>query len=85
MKKRTTPESEQLSRELGGRVAELRQQREWTQQELSVQAGGLERAFISRIEAGQVEPCLWTLHVLAGAFGLSLSDLLKGVGSKDRR
>jgi transcriptional regulator with XRE-family HTH domain len=74
-----TAESEELSRALGERIAKLRQQRKWTQQEVSDHAGGLERAFISRIESGRVEVCLGTLAVLARAFDLTLSELLKGV------
>jgi transcriptional regulator with XRE-family HTH domain len=36
---------------------------------------------VSRIEAGRAEPCLGTLGLLAKAFDLSLSELLKGVQS----
>jgi transcriptional regulator with XRE-family HTH domain len=79
MKKRKTAESERLSQALGEKLVKLRQQRGWTQQEVSDHAGGLERAFISRIESGQIEPCLGTLSALAKAFGLTLSELLKGV------
>ena len=79
MKKRKTPESEELSRALGERIVKLRQQREWTQQQVSDQADGLERAFISRIESGQIEPCLGTLSALAKAFDMTISELLKGV------
>jgi transcriptional regulator with XRE-family HTH domain len=79
VKKRKTAESERLSQVLGEKLAKLRQQRNWTQQEVSDHAGGLERAFISRIESGQIEPCLGTMSALAKAFGLTLSDLLKGI------
>ena len=79
MKKRKTPKSEELSRALGERIVKLRQQREWTQQQVSDQADGLERAFISRIESGQIEPCLGTLSALAKAFDMTISELLKGV------
>jgi transcriptional regulator with XRE-family HTH domain len=72
-------ESEEISRALGERITKLRKQRQWTQQELSHHAGGLERAFISRVEAGRVEVCLHTLSVLAKAFDLTLSALLKGI------
>jgi transcriptional regulator with XRE-family HTH domain len=37
------------------------------------------QGFISRIEAGTVEPCLGVLDTLATAFDLSLSELLKGI------
>jgi transcriptional regulator with XRE-family HTH domain len=72
-------ESEKLSRAFGERIVKLRQLRQWTQQQLSDQANGLERAFISRVEAGRVEPCLGTISALAKAFELTLSALLKGI------
>jgi transcriptional regulator with XRE-family HTH domain len=79
MHKRKTPASEKLSRAFGARIVQLRQKREWTQQQVSDQAGGLDRGFISRIESGQIEPCLGTLTTLAKAFGLTLSELLEGM------
>jgi transcriptional regulator with XRE-family HTH domain len=68
----------QISKRLGSKVAELRREREWTQQQLAA-ATGIDQGWVSRIEAGRVEPCLGTLGLLANAFDLSLSDLLKGV------
>jgi len=40
---------------------------------------GVDQGYISRIESGQTEPCLVSLATLAKAFGLGLSELLKGV------
>ena len=68
----------QISKRLGSKVVELRREREWTQQQLAA-ATGIDQGWVSRIEAGRVEPCLGTLGLLANAFDLSLSDLLKGV------
>jgi transcriptional regulator with XRE-family HTH domain len=78
-KKQKTPASERLSKALGQRIVQLRLEREWTQQQVSDRAEGLDRGFISRIEYGLVEPCLGTLDVLAKAFGLTLSELLAGI------
>jgi transcriptional regulator with XRE-family HTH domain len=63
---------------MGSRVAQLRREREWTQQQLAA-ATVIDQGFISRIEAGLVEPCLGTLATLATAFEMTMSDLLKGV------
>ena len=79
MKKRKTPASERLSRQFGTRINKLRGERQWTQRDLSNAADGLDTAYISRIEAGLVEPCLGTLSLLAAAFNLTLSELLKGL------
>jgi transcriptional regulator with XRE-family HTH domain len=68
----------QISKRLGSKVVELRREREWTQKQLAA-ATGIDQGWVSRIEAGRVEPCLGTLGLLAQAFGLSLSALLTGV------
>lgn len=80
IKKRKTPASQRLSKAFGQRVANLRLERQWSQQQLSDMAAGLDRGYISRIEYGLTEPCLATLHVLALAFDMTLSELLDGVG-----
>lgn len=79
IKTRRTPESERLSKAFGNRIAQLRIQNEWSQRELSERAEGMDRGFISRIESGQVEPCLGTQKMLAKAFGISLSALMRGI------
>jgi putative transcriptional regulator len=78
MTKRKTKAAGLLSRSLGSKVVGLRQEREWTQKQLAA-ATGVDQGFVSRIESGHVEPCLGTLGLLAKAFDLSLSELLRGV------
>jgi transcriptional regulator with XRE-family HTH domain len=75
---RKTPVAGLLSRKLGTKVVELRRERDWTQKQLAA-VTGVDQGFISRIEAGLVEPCLGTLGQLARAFELSLAELLTGV------
>ena len=77
-KSRKTEHSEAMSLKLGQRLVTLRNNRDWTQKELSSRAG-LDQGFISRIEAGKIEPCLGSLATLASAFGISLSDMFKGI------
>jgi transcriptional regulator with XRE-family HTH domain len=72
--------AEDLNQTTARRIVQLRKQRGWTQEDLSEKAGGLDQGFISRLESGQREPCLSTLAVLAKAFGISISELLKGIG-----
>jgi transcriptional regulator with XRE-family HTH domain len=80
MKSRTrkTPRITELSEKLGTRVASLRMKREWTQVDLAT-AAGMGQGFVSRIEAGTVEPCLGVLDALATAFDMTVSELLKGI------
>jgi len=60
------------------RIRALRKKRGWTQTYLSVHSG-LGRPFISNVERGQKEPCLRSLETLADSFGITLSELMRGV------
>jgi ribosome-binding protein aMBF1 (putative translation factor) len=84
-KEKRTPAAERpprlrasLSHTFGQRVIDLRNEREWSQKHLAGTAG-VDQGHISRIESGQTELCLGSLATLAKAFGLGLSELLKGV------
>jgi transcriptional regulator with XRE-family HTH domain len=63
---------------LGKKVRKLREQRGWTQTYLAVHSG-LGRPFISNLETGKKEPCLRSVEILALAFEMSLSQLMRGV------
>jgi transcriptional regulator with XRE-family HTH domain len=67
-----------LKRQFGERVRKLRKQRGWMLVELSVETG-LGRVFLSNLENGKHEPKLGTIKKLAKAFGLTASQLLKGI------
>jgi transcriptional regulator with XRE-family HTH domain len=67
-----------VCKRVGSRIRKLRQERGWTQTYLSVHSG-LGRPFISNIERGQKELCLRSLEILAMAFEISLSQLMRGV------
>ena len=62
----------------GEKVRRLRTEQGWTQTYFSVHTG-LSRTFISDVELGRKEPCLRSLEILALAFELSLSQLMKGL------
>ena len=59
----------------GAKVAALRQQRGWTQRELS-RRSGLPRSYLAQVETGRRNPAFKTIARLAAAFGLTLVDLL---------
>jgi len=67
-----------LKRQFGERVRKLRKQRGWMLVELSVETR-LGRVFLSNLENGKHEPKLGTIKKLAKAFGLTASQLLRGI------
>ena len=68
----------------GRAVAVERARRDWTQAELATRAG-IERAHLSRIEAGGVDPGLVVQEKIAQALGLTLADLMKTVEEERER
>ena len=67
-----------ISSRFGRRVRELRHARALTQVDLAVHFG-IDRTFISDVERGRKAIGLPTMEVLALGFGISLSDLLRGI------
>lgn len=65
---------------LGSRLRSLREERGWSQRELARRVDGLHQPDLSAYETGRVAPGLGTLVRVAGALGLSLAELLEGVG-----
>jgi len=63
---------------LGNRVKLLRTEKGYSQEELGY-AAEVEQSQIYRIENAKTNVTLSTLSALANAFGISLSELLKGV------
>jgi len=63
---------------LGERIRQLRTDRGWRQIDLAEEAGVHEN-YVSDLELGRKEVCLRTLHTLAIAFDLTLSELLKDI------
>jgi transcriptional regulator with XRE-family HTH domain len=63
---------------LGRRIAYLRVQRGWTQEQLGFESG-ISRNYISDLESGRRNPTLSLLGKLALAFDIDLATLLKGV------
>ena len=64
-----------VERLLCGRVRELRKRRNWTLEQLST-ACGVSRSMLSEIERGNANPTLAVAFRIAGAFSMSLGDLV---------
>jgi len=69
--------TENLSPELGRRVADLRAKRDWTQQDLAARLA-VSRAAVSHIEAGLSIPGERTVALLAGLFSMEPHELVAG-------
>jgi transcriptional regulator with XRE-family HTH domain len=67
--------------EVGKRIRELRKKRGWRQIDLA-EHSGVHEVHISDLERASREVGLRNLAALAGAFGLSLSEFLKGISGK---
>jgi transcriptional regulator with XRE-family HTH domain len=71
-------EHQSLQVRFGQRVKRLREARGWSFMYLSVHSG-LAKNTIVEVESGRTEPRLNTIAVLAGSFGKTLSELLRGL------
>lgn len=67
-----------IGKEVGQKVREIRQRRGLSQDDLAAMTG-LEHSYISYIESGKRNPTLKTLHRIADALKVQLSELLRGV------
>jgi len=66
---------QELLRQVGQRVAQIRRDRGWTQEALS-ESIGIEAVSLSRLETGDRALSLSTLARIADALGVGLGDLL---------
>lgn len=67
-----------LQKSVGARIRNLRKDQGMTLQEFAL-ASGKARQVIERIEAGRVNPEIYTLKELALGLGITLESLLKGL------
>jgi transcriptional regulator with XRE-family HTH domain len=70
------PSDKQLKEQFGARIKQLRDERSWSQAQLSHEAD-LDPGYIGKIERGLINPGLTYLHKIASAFGITVSELLK--------
>lgn len=74
-------EVEPLSQFVCERVKELRRQKGWTLEQLSVHSN-VSRSMLSQVERGNANPTLVVAFRIAQAFGVSLADLVDGVAER---
>ena len=67
-----------IRRRLGARIRELRQKRDWSQEELADRAN-LHRNFIGAAERGEQNLTLASLIKLSRTLGVKLVDLVRGI------
>lgn len=73
-------QDETLDARIAGQIRALRQARGWSLDELSARSG-VSRASLSRLENAEVSPTAAVLGRLCGAFGMTMSRLLREVES----
>ena len=66
--------------QLGMRIKFLRSERRWSQEDLALEAN-VNKNYICDLENGRRNPSLEILEKIAVAFGISLSELFKGIES----
>lgn len=66
--------------QLGMRIKYLRGERKWSQEDLALEAN-VNKNYICDLENGRRNPSLEILERIAIAFGMSLSELFKGIES----
>jgi len=64
--------------QLGMRIRYLRKLRRWSQEDLALEAN-INKNYICDLENGRRNPSLEILERIADAFGISLSELFRGV------
>ena len=65
-------------RRFGKRLRELRRARDWSQEEFAYRIG-MDVSYLSELETGKKEPCLTRIERIAKGFGISISELMKGL------
>lgn len=72
-----------IVRRLGTLIRQRRKARDWSQEDLAHRAG-LDRSYVSGIERGVRNPTIETLHKIASALELTVSELVDGLRLSDR-
>ena len=66
----------ELMKRIGQRIVDLRTKKGWNQSDLA-RACSKDRQAIEKLENGRVNPTLFTLHEIASALEVTLSELVK--------
>jgi transcriptional regulator with XRE-family HTH domain len=70
--------SNAIWRTFGRRIRELRRKRKWSQEEFAYRIR-MDTSYLSELENGKKEPCLTRIQRIAKGFGISISELMRGV------
>jgi transcriptional regulator with XRE-family HTH domain len=65
-----------FARQVAGNLRRLRQERQWTLEDLSSRAG-VSRAMLSQVETGKTTPTIAVLWKIATGFGVPFTELLR--------
>ena len=66
------------TKQLGLKIKELRESRNWSQRECATHLG-LHHTYVAHIELGQKNMTVSTLEKIASGFGITLEELFKGL------
>ena len=66
-------------------IRAIRHRKKLTIQALAKKAGNMSYTFLSNVETGKADPSLSTLKRLAAALGVSVSELVKELPTRQRR
>jgi transcriptional regulator with XRE-family HTH domain len=68
----------EIKKRFGLAVRKCRERSDISQEELAMRIGGADQAYVSRVEAGQINVTLETIGQIASALEVDASELLKG-------
>ena len=68
----------QIQKRLGANIRQLRDQKNWSQEELAERTG-LHRTYISSLERGLRNPTVIVLEKIARAYNVPLAKLVEGM------
>jgi len=75
---------DELIKDFGARVQQLRKSQQVSQEAFAQQAG-IDRSYYGRIERGAANPTLRNIGSIAKCLGLSISELFDGIPAKESK
>ena len=67
-----------INKQLGARIRYLRQQKNWSMEDLALEAG-INRNYLCDLERGSRNPTVLVLNKIAKALDINLSTLFEGI------
>ena len=69
-----------INKQLGMRIKYLRSLRKWSQEDLALEAE-VNKNYLSDLERGSRNPTVKVVEKIAKAFGITISELFKGIST----